>query len=116
MRILFVIAVLVGAATDVSAAPEPPVGYQVDGNTLYEWCTAPQMSLTGCAAYIDGVSDAISMMQQLAHNYVYCRPKGSTGQQIADVVALYLKQNPAKRHLAAVTLAGDALSDAFPCP
>jgi hypothetical protein len=97
----------------------------MDGNDLLRHCggVSSAEELT-CAAYISGVVDEITLnvaTEAVAKSggkifrYRSCIPSGVTLDQIRDVIAVYLRNNPSTRHLSAASLAEHALADAFPC-
>lgn len=82
----------------------------LSGNGLFKEMTGTsdigQMFATG---YVVGVHDATSGTNQ------HCVPKGVNAGQLSDVVRLWLRNNPAHRHLPAEQLVVFSLSVAFPC-
>ncbi len=73
-----------------------------------------------CAGYLLGIDDINSYSftsMKFTHDASprYCPPKNSNFSQIARIIVKYLKNNPEKLHLPAVTLALTALHDAWPC-
>ncbi len=64
---------------------------------------------TMAMAYVMGVSDAYQ-------NVLHCSGNTVTTGQTRDVVKQFLEQNPALRDMAAESLVGYALKQAFPCP
>lgn len=60
--------------------------------------------------FVTGVADVLSASS------VICFPAGSTVGQSVDVVATWLRRNPARRHEGGYMLVADALGEAFPCP
>lgn len=94
----------------------------VTGNELYWWCTAPRKGF--CLGYIIGLSEMYTIVELVMRGQEYrfgppvepyCRPDGTTNQQLADVVIVYLRDHPERRHQPALVLALDALAIAFPC-
>jgi hypothetical protein len=81
------------------------------GNVLLQDCV--QQNLQFCLGYVDAVTDALD--GNSVNGYIACIPKGVTAGQLKDVVVQYLLFKPADRHLAAVGLVADAISQAFPC-
>jgi hypothetical protein len=90
----------------------------IKGNLLLEWCQAdtpdPGLHFTDlalCRGYIVGVSDALTLMNQR----LLCVPEGVDGGQEIDILKLWLRDHPEKRHLPAVGLVAAALNEKFPC-
>lgn len=95
-----------------------PAWAATDGNLLYEQCNRTVQSnndlipLTACNNYIVGVVDGYRMSKE---GYEWLQiPEGVKGQQLQDIVLKYLKDNPEKRHWAAVILVMNAVNAAFP--
>jgi len=59
-----------------------------------------------CYGYVAGVVDML---------YTVCLPDGMTRQQVIDVLTLWLRDHPEKRHLPASSLVAGALKEKFPC-
>ena len=97
-----------------------------DGNKLYselEVCAENSTFTCGFAwGYLTGVFDLNLDLQKIMKIYgeeyfkFSCPPAGITIQQLVDVVAAYLKANPAVRHRRANSIVEDAILDAWPCP
>lgn len=95
-----------------------------DGNTLLANCTgrnpsdsdpeSRNLSRAYCGGYITAISDALESGESL-NGWVVCFPPNSNKWQIIDVVIVWLRNQPAQRHLAAADLVARALHDAFPC-
>jgi hypothetical protein len=90
------------------------------GKDLLAYCTDASKSGI-CAAYIAGVSDAISAGQgagALPRRGKGCPslPVGARTEQAVDVVVRWLQAHPEVRHLGAAGLVWGALSEAWPCP
>jgi hypothetical protein len=109
---------LKAAVFAICAVACTPVPAQwVDGNGLYSDCEKGNLK---CYGYIFGLIDALDLSELLTDKPPLpkaktCMPAEVTGQQLRDVVLEFLRDNPAKRHLAAAVLVAKALSDAFPC-
>ncbi len=89
-----------------------------NGNRLHEDCRSENYFNRGyCGGYITGIVDSIEAMQAsgLLPANALCIPEGATKGQLADTVARYLSDNPARRHLDAGSLVPEALKQAFPC-
>ena len=82
-----------------------------NGNELYEFCQKPDSSVMRgvCGGYVTGVSDALRASGS------FCWPQGGTRGQVIDVVTIYLRDHPEKRHLLAFDLVSAALMEKFPC-
>jgi hypothetical protein len=86
----------------------------LDGNQLFTECrdgdnpqAEARLSQWGiCYGYIVGVSDALKDV---------CLPNAAKAGQVRDVVALWLRDHPEKRHLPAIDLVTSALKEKFPC-
>ena len=89
-----------------------------DGNKLYEECGASPTNVDGVAAlvacnnYIVGVVDGYSMTSD-AEKWM-ALPVGVKGQQLQDIVQIYLTQHPEVRHRPASFLIMFAVGAAFP--
>ena len=59
--------------------------------------------------YVMGVSDSLNETN-------VCQPTGLNSNQLRDVMHLWLKDNPVKRHESAPVLIQKALLEAWPCP
>jgi hypothetical protein len=87
----------------------------VTGNELYQWGkefkrsdTTSWIEAGAYMGYIQAISDAFD-------DVMFCLPGNATVGQSSDVVMRYLEAHPEKRHYTADSLAGAALSEAFPC-
>jgi hypothetical protein len=102
-------------ATCLLLALTPTVAQAIDGNKLHEACSN---EYDFCLSYVMGVHEAIGWIVtadgELAW-VTYCVPPGVTNNRLRDVVAKYLRDNPSKRHAAAVFLVFSALRNSFPC-
>jgi hypothetical protein len=90
-----------------------------DGNTLYAECTN-QAFYVGCLGYIEGINDAMAMIEFAGHSeglvgYKRCLSARVSAGQLGDVVVQFLAAHPANRHLPAANLVAQALSEAFSC-
>jgi hypothetical protein len=90
----------------------------VEGNELHENCSAStEFKEAACVSYIIGITDFIDLSQAAGDARLnICIPDRATAGQVIDVVKTYIDRNPKERHLAAVLLVTNALSEAFPCP
>jgi hypothetical protein len=79
----------------------------ITGNQLYEFC---QGNRAYCTGYVAGVA-AGSEKQ----GTTFCLASGVRSDQLGDVVKLWLRDHPEKRHLAASFLVFQALKEKFPC-
>ena len=99
-------------------------GLFYDGNKLYSGlgnCQEVQgMRISGQAVgkaffceraigYVMGVSDVLN-------ETIVCQPAGLNSDQLRDVMHLWLKDNPVKRHESAPILIQEALLEVWPCP
>lgn len=82
-----------------------------DGNKLFEFCEkTDDVSFGFCFGYVSGVVDATFD----EGHYCWSAP-GVKSQQLKDVVTLWLRDHPEKRHLPADELVATALKEKFPC-
>jgi Rap1a immunity proteins len=103
--------VLAGMLSTV--APSVARADRVGGNDLFKFCSAnPDLT---CLAYTVAIADALSA-PNVINGYRACIPLSVTNGQVRDVVLLYMKQHPEKRHYGAAGLVAGALAEAFPCP
>jgi hypothetical protein len=79
----------------------------VSGNSLTENCRTDAFGF--CLGYIMGVTAGASSDRS------YCLPPGVTGDQLRDIVMLYLTAHPERRQLGGSFLIVDALKEKFPC-
>lgn len=86
-----------------AAQDEMTAGFYT-GNRLYEMRGTVQF-----VTYILGVHDASKS------RLMFCTPRESTGRQLADVVEMYLRDNPGVRDRQAHQLVRDALVVTWPC-
>jgi Rap1a immunity proteins len=82
-----------------------------NGNQLLEECSS-QVDLLFCLGYIDAVNDALD--GNSVNGYEACVPNAVTAGQLKDIMVQYLRLNPADRHLIAVGLVADAISNKPP--
>ena len=72
---------------------------------------------TLCLGFLKGILQTNATYQVLGEEVLFCVPKeGVSNIQAARIVVKYLKENPEKQHDLGITLAIQALSNAFPCP
>ena len=95
------------------------------GDMLYAHCLSSDLYARGiCLGYVEGVADA-GEQEALAGASVtgastlgiwrWCIPTGAAPGQARDIVAKFLRENPAQRHLAAASIVALALQRAWPC-
>ena len=104
----FATALMIGEA---HAQRKTPMFYT--GNQLDEICrsSAPQL----CSGYVAAIVDVLANDNSV-NGFRACLPRrGITVDKVTNVVRQYLERNPKERHLAAVGLVAEALSQAFPC-
>jgi Rap1a immunity proteins len=87
------------------------MGYE-NGNSLLSLCTTGDARR--CLGYIEGVSDAMDSGADIG-GYRACLPPDMIAGQLRDVVLQFLYNDPAERHMGAVSLIAKALSKSFPC-
>ncbi|MET1110205.1 MAG: Rap1a/Tai family immunity protein [Allosphingosinicella sp.] len=94
--------------------PAPPaVPTRVTARTLTALCGQDR---NGCLTYVLGAADAFSSaLVASGRPQVYCFPKGTTNDQIAQSVVRYLRAHPEEggNNAALVIMAG--LTAGFPC-
>ena len=92
----------------------------VNGNALYGWCRTtpgglPNEPVGGyCAGFIHGVVD-VHGEKTTIYGFRACLPHSVTIRELRDIVVKWLEGHPARRHLIAHGLVGEALSEAYPC-
>ena len=80
------------------------------GNEIYRWLNSP--SEVGAARmYIMGIADA----EELSHLFAIAQQENVTGEQLANVVRQFLKNNPKNRHTEAAMLVRLGLIESWPC-
>ena len=102
--------------SSIATAQPAPTSSFLTGNDLKEDCNQPVDAVrsSACTGYTVGIADALAAGNSI-NGYRACFPSGVTRGQVRDVVAHFLDQHPADRHLPAVGLTAIALSAAFPC-
>jgi Rap1a immunity proteins len=114
-------AILIAVAlSSLVVGGEATAGF-TDGNGLFRDCQGgddPRETQAGdpggysewgmCLGYILGVADAFD-------DNLFCLPNGVERGQIKDVVKLWFRDHPEKRHLPAADLVATALKEKFPC-
>jgi len=80
-----------------------------DGNYVMQKCS---INKAECRMYVEGVVTPLVGFASL-HS---CLPKGTTIDQVTDILLKYVILNPAKRHLLMPFIFDHALSEAFDCP
>ncbi len=89
------------------------------GNDLYRACTPdPAGNTTAanlqCLLYIGDVSFGEKVVKFNGADGASCFPKGVDLSQIKDIVFVYLRDNPGRRHINATNLTAEAIVQAFP--
>ncbi|APZ97327.1 hypothetical protein BWQ93_01590 [Sphingopyxis sp. QXT-31] len=121
MRSLFgygALAILAAGAMHIPA-PASAAGFK-SGNDLWEDCRVSERDaeyftrIGRCTAYIAGAADSLLMVSAF-NKGSFCLPANVTLGQLTDVVAGYLRDNPAKRHMSASLLVGEAVLASFKC-
>jgi hypothetical protein len=103
MRLLFVFPFVFAASVSAQAS----VIFQTGNEFLRECEPTPTAFCLGVAA---GYSDMLAVNGQI------CKQHSVTVAQVKDVIVKFLREHPENRHYSAASLAGVALTDAFPCP
>lgn len=115
-------------------APTAHAQQHISGNELYEACQSDDPVLAGfCIGYIisqiEGQSfgaftvlnqlqeadNAAEINERIAAFLNYCAPDTASNEQLRDVVAVHLRDNPQTRHDPARFEVWRALMGAFPC-
>ena len=120
MKRILLIALLVGVVSPAWGE----VDYFISGTALLISCQAPKGSIdrVACSGYIMGFYDALGDadtergMGRGFGDVKFCRPKGATPDQMADIVKKYLEDNPQVRHEGVPAYIAVALYKAWPCP
>lgn len=92
------------------------------GKPTEELTTMQMEHANWCMAYLNGVSDGVSLEVTLSNQagnlalLPYCIPPDVKKIQVYLVVIKYVQDNPAQAHLPTATLYGKAMKAAFPCP
>lgn len=114
-RKLLLVGVLVAATLAVLRSGSAAEGFvSMSGNQLHWLCSSDSGTERAgvCFGYALAISDIAA---QESPPSTICLPSKVTQKQVMDVVSLYLKQHPEERHHSAVSVAVDALGQAFPC-
>jgi hypothetical protein len=82
------------------------------GNQLYERLTTNREFAKG---YIIGVVDTMDEHRHPDYGFKFCLPRNTALGQTVDVVEIFLRNAPQKRHMSADSLVMSALHEAFPC-
>jgi hypothetical protein len=77
--------------------------------------TADIVSASAAVGFVLGVHDAMDGIPDKSTGFCFQSPRGLTKGQVADIVFLYLEQNPQVRHFTGASLVQAALSNAYPC-
>jgi len=92
------------------------------GKPSEELTTIQMEHANWCMAYINGVSDGVSLEVTLSNQsgnvalLPYCVPPDVKRIQEYLVLIKYVQDNPGQAHLPTATLYGRAMKAAFPCP
>ena len=114
--------VLASVITASVLLPELGAALSIDGNQLYNYCTATnakaateQWLVAGtCMGYVTAITDAVSSGNSV-NGFKACVPVNADMNQIVDIVKTFIRDHPEKRHLFAAGLVAEALARAFPC-
>lgn len=90
-----------------------------DGNDLYPACLAKDGDgMKGiCIGYVRGFIEGMQGQSIMDSSKMrFCHPDKMQYSQAIDIVANYLRDNPALRHESAGILVFNAMVLAFPCP
>ena len=115
------------SASVFSQAPQqaPPIDVKnfATGNDLYRLCSEGRVEGRNnfCTGYVEGVSDAVDLVNTLTAHGMYprvCLPPAEQKvavEQVRDIVVQWLTAHPERRHQDAAGEALWALMTAFPC-
>lgn len=105
--------------SSANAESAGPMFSFLTGNDLYGYCAAGDIINTQrCWAYVEGAVDALAYVSASQKLHAFCLPEPAgavNGQQLADVVTQYLREDPAGRSFGAASLVYGALTKFFPC-
>jgi len=90
----------------------------LNGNKLYELCTAPApeyLKEAQCLGYVQATADYLNSLRFVNH-LPECPPTDANTRQVVDVVVNYLRDRPQDRNSDADTLVVFALTSAWKCP
>ena len=106
------LALLLVAATLAAGTAQAQRVSKVGARTLMTACSGGKQAEL-CDAYLDGFTDAIRASGQ--DHAVACIPQSVTGTELRDVVAHWLRDNPASQHETGEKVTRLALQKAYPC-
>jgi hypothetical protein len=87
----------------------------VDGNVLLRACTSSNASdQSYCQGYLRGATDMFTIWR-IGIGKSHCPPSAVNSEQVRDVVVNYLRDKPARRHIAASLLIVEILASTW-CP
>lgn len=99
-------------------AAAPARAQYFDGNTLHFRCQQERETAmvrwTDCLGYVSGVADVMSGRNAI-NGVQACIPRGTSRNQLKDVVVDWLRRHPEHRHHNAGGLVAAALAEAYPC-
>jgi hypothetical protein len=135
MRAFFalIISAVISSPVLAEDRAEETVNVYVTGRSLTEACrsfvlvkrqlnrgTTEQIAdAERCYGYVTGVFD---LAEELTHltminwHAPYCIPKGTNANDLVEVVAKFLDENPAERNHSGADLVEGAWAASFPCP
>jgi hypothetical protein len=116
-------AVLLALITATAARSEP---FVITATEMVNMCKAVpsrtktqmvvDMNHVSCWAYVRGFADGFDALASiLSKDSKTCFPQEATASMLADVVAKYYADHPARRHVSAQQIVGEALLDAYSC-
>ena len=119
-RFLLAVALAGALLTGSSHALKIPEGLRqfYSGNIFLDLCRRVPTE-GACWGYIIGIADAMSANEKndgAIAGWKACIPDSAPVRQLVDVVKRFRREHPEIRHLAASTLVGESLAEAFPCP
>ena len=86
----------------------------LSGNKLLEICRSKSAA---CSGYVMGALDQDLLATTAQHEKPrFCWPPNVTSTQVADLVTLFLENNPDQRHYSAASTVLVVTMKAFPCP
>jgi hypothetical protein len=106
------------AALAIGAATVPAAAGEITGNMMYSSCQQKNgmPDRVTCLGYIRGAADAVMSLHDLNPGAIpVCMTGNETGEQLADVVVKFLRENPVERAANGGLIVTMALHEAWPC-
>lgn len=100
-------------STPAPARPAPQIPTRLNAQTLTGLCGQDRGS---CLTYVLGVTDAYaSALVASARPQIFCVPRGTSNDQIAQAVVRYLRAHPEEGATNASLVVLSGLKAAYPC-